>query len=148
MKRLIFLCFLTQMSLFLNGQPRSLEQAVNIAADYYGVHASRIAPTKLEIAKTFKVDKKNSFQPFYFLIDSIEHRSIIIAGDARMETILGMTDVLPEGDATIPSAMQDLINLYTQEYNYLQGLDSESFDAYYNAVATPNVSPLLTTQWG
>ncbi len=148
MKRLFYFIILLQMSLFLNGQPRSLEQAVNIAADYYGVQASRIAPYKQTITKAFKTEKDNSFQPIYFLVDSIEHRSILIAGDARMETIVGTIDVMPAVDAIIPPAMQDLINLYTQEYNYLQELDFEFYDAYYNAVAAPNVSPLLKTQWG
>ena len=45
--RYLNILIFVQIPLILWGQPRSLEQAINLASEYFEVHSSRMAPKML-----------------------------------------------------------------------------------------------------
>lgn len=147
--RYLYILLFVQIPLILWGQPRSLEQAINLASDYFEVQSSRMAPKMLKNGTYIEGDSvSKTYLPFYCLADSIDGRAILISGDLRMETILGVTDMLPQADSNLPSPMLDLIELYTKEYIFLQENNPQIEKDALTAVAAPDVSPLLATQWG
>lgn len=138
---------LTPFSLY--GQIRSKEQAVRIAANILAVDNSQISLIKHVYKKNITTDDSESdFRPVYFLTDAISHRAILISGDMRMETVLGETDSALADGYFLPPALQELIDQYTKEYIFLQSLDEETKVNVYKSVAAPDVSPLISTQWG
>lgn len=147
--RYLNILIFVQIPLILWGQPRSLEQAINLASEYFEVHSSRMAPKMLTNGNYTKGDSDSeTYLPLYCLTDSINGRAILISGDMRMETILGVTDLLPQADSIIPLPLLDLIELYTKEYMYLQENNPLIEKEALSSVVAPNVSPLLSTQWG
>lgn len=170
MKRTIITLLVQTLSiLIIYAQPRSENEALSIAQDFFGkVAESRggthgeacltlVSPT--EIAKAIGRDMKQTKRAasassvnvgFYIFNDDANHRFVIVSGDERQYETLGSSDNGVFDPSNVPCGLLTFLEQYADEYDYLQELEG-------NGVATgttsevrkaySSTSPLIKTKW-
>lgn len=147
MNRLLFFCSLLASSMAMVAQPRSYFQAMEEARDFFSEkrgHPIVCCSPDLESSSN-----EGAFQPYYVFQDSMSRRRVFISGDARMVTILGYSDNAVNEEEPIPKALQELLDLYKREYDYLMALSDDDTEISPSFImSAPNVEPMIKTRWG
>lgn len=152
MARLVFIyiCFIVCVT--INGQQRSLEEAIIECSSFCKTKKQNTKGqffNQSQIIKSLYPDDKENKVPFYFFTDTVTKNFVIISGDKRMKTILGYSSGSKNDTSNLPIALTDILHLYANQYNYIRSSSDEEFEneeIRYHSVAP--IKPLLATTWG
>lgn len=134
-----------------SAQQRTKDDVIDIASHYL-VGSPTIVEAHSQIVNP-NLDRLSTTNDdaYYIVLDSIMNDFVIVSGDIRMKTVLGVGNFLAiEDTLPIPPGMQDLLNDYEYQYSMLQSGDIQLSDnsGVIDFTSYPDVSPLLTTKWG
>lgn len=167
MKRTITTLIVQLLSiLIIYAQPRSESEALGIAEHFFAdaARARGVTPQKAyltmvsptEICKAIGRESKTTTRSsssnigFYIFNDVSNHRFVIVSGDERQYDTLGDSDNGVLDPENIPCGLLTFLELYANEYDYLQ--ESEGHGVTARAVsqvqkAYSTTSPLIQTKW-
>lgn len=158
MKRILFLIAMLLGSITMFAQPRSEEQAKQIARDFFKKKPQQKAPMlsvvsqqkvsqtiqrKMARAKTAPAQHSSC----YIINDEANNRFVIVSSDERMYNILGYSDNGEFDTDSLPQGLMDILYGYDTQYDYLlkNAVPSHNYKSKRRA---PNVvEPLIKTKW-
>ncbi len=159
MKRLLLIIAMLVGGIVMFAQPRSEEQAKQIAKEFFGKKPQRKA-TSLSVVPQQKVSetirkrvsrsKSTSSQhsSCYIINDEDNNRFVIVSADERMYEILGYSNSGCFDPDNAPDGLMMLMSGYEVEHNYVisnyNTIDSHSSKRE-NVSA---ISPLIKSKWG
>lgn len=167
MKRRIILSLLYFVGILTTiAQPRSESEALRIAENYFGdvarARGANPQKTRLTLVSPTQISKaigRNSQQNtrasssdlgLYIFNDESNQRFVIVSGDERQYETLGSSENGVFDPDKIPCGLQTFLELYANEYGYLQTIAIE--DTKTRTVSQVNrayssTSPLVKTKW-
>lgn len=158
MKKLLLLIAVALLtSIATMAQPRSEQQAIQIAQDFFAKSTKKNAP-KLSVVPQQKVTQQirkkvasakkapSQHSSCYIINDEANNRFVIVSADERMYEILGYSDNGCFEAEKAPEGLLFLLNGYDSQLN---GLVNEKFEISPKARANYEaVSPFIQTEWG
>lgn len=160
MKKLLLLIAVALLtSIATMAQPRSEQQAIQIAQDFFAKSTKKKAP-KLSVVPQQKVTQQirkkvasaqktpTQHSSHYVINDVVNDRFVIVSADERMYTILGYSDNGTFDADSIPEGLMDILYGYDQQYDYLLQNAKSSTNYNVKRQVAKAVDPLIKTQWG
>ena len=154
MKKILITFLLIYHTASVTAQQRSLLQAKEIAYDYISCGNKAVKSDKVlfllhydsryGISATYKEEADSLDTPFYILSDS--DCVTIVAGDERMNTILGHAKIASKEQSKIPDGLMYLLESYKQQYELLKD-GKVHIEETNKTINIPNVEPMLKTKW-
>ena len=153
MKKLLFLLIATFVAMSVSAGPVDQVAAQRKARNYLAneMYAGKImAPAALNpvLLKAEPRDAKRS-QPVYYIYNT-STTFLVIAGDDRAEEILMVGDYPLKDINNLPPAMQDILNMYKEEINFLfdnPTIKVERMSEKNTSLRAVTYGPLLTAEW-
>ena len=153
MKKLLFLLIATFVAMSVSAGPVDQVAAQRKARNYLAneMYAGKImAPAALNpvLLKAEPRDAKRS-QPVYYIYNT-STTFLVIAGDDRAEEILMVGDRPLKDINHLAPAMQDILNMYKEEINYLfdhPNIKVERPSEQNTSLRAVTYGPLLTAEW-
>ena len=164
-RELLILFTLLVGSLAVLSQPRNVEQAHQLAKQFFSMEASArgtaptaatltlVPPTKIaqKIGHGVPATTTRGATPdigFYVFNDEINRRFVIISADERQEEVLGYSEDEILTTDNIPCGMLCFLSQYAAEYQYIQENDYDvDEEAAEVRKAYSSTSPLIQTKW-
>ena len=128
-------CTITQLT--VSAKPIGDKEAAMIAAKYVKVAATRPAYS----AKSTSPDTR---MPYFVFNDACGKGFVIVAGDDRINPVLGYSDSGSIDAANMPDGLKSWL---TAVADYAGSLPERDDAAIMPAEASPVVEPLVKTQW-
>ena len=161
MKRLLLLIAVLLGSIVMFAQPRSEEQAKQIASDFFKKKPLLKAP-KLSVVpqqevrqtiqkKVSRAKSATSLQPSscYIINDEANNRYVIVSADERMYEILGYSDESIFDARKMPIALYELINNYDRQYSLIkETANIQTSNKKYSINNVTPIPPMITSKWG
>lgn len=159
MKKLLLLIAVALLtSIATMAQPRSEQQAIQIAQDFFAKSSKKKAPrlsavpqqkVTQQIRKKVASAKKAPAQhsSCYIINDEANNRFVIVSADERMYQILGYSDNGCFEAETAPEGLLFMLGEYDGQFEEIQG----EFIATSNEVSevsTTPIEPLIKSTWG
>lgn len=160
MKKLLLLIAVAMLtSIATMAQPRSEQQAIQIAQDFFAKSTKKKAP-KLSVVSQQKVTQQirkkvapakkapSQHSSCYIINDEANNRFVIVSADERMYQILGYSDNGCFETDNMPVALLEMFDGYDLQYQFLME-HSESFEqSSPQRIPTTAIGPLIKTKWG
>ena len=140
---------LVQFAVNASGQTRNEQDAVNIAKDYLSSSLGiSNAPSPVSLKAKSRRAAGIQETPAFYIVNAEESNAfIIVAGDERMQTILGYSTNGSYTEDKIPVALKNLLKGYEKEFTALQSSEINVV-AKTNRAPSSIVEPLIKTKWG
>ena len=161
MKKLFLFFAVLLGSIAMFAQPRTDEQAKQIANQFFNKKPRQKAPMlsivpqqEVSLAIRKKVSRAKNApaqQPSscYVINDEANNRFVIVSSDERMYEILGYSDEGMFDTGRMPIALLELINNYDRQYTLIKespDIDTNESNNVINNVAP--IPPMITSKWG
>lgn len=137
----IFLFALLCSCSTLSAQMRSKVDARRIAETHLTSDRIEYKSIKLSVNDS----QNDEYGPFFMFTDRGSREFVIISGDIRMKPVLGAGFDCAESDV-LPDGLSYLLEEYSRQFQSLQ--DEELETSALEMPPAPDVTPLMTTEWG
>lgn len=157
MKRFLLLLAVLLGSIAMSAQPRSEEQAKQIANNFFKKNPQRKAPM-LSVVPQQKVSQTISkkmargqsapaqHSSCYIINDEANNRFVIVSSDERMYEILGYSDNGCFDANVAPDGLLFLMDSYNNQFSFVQ--TSKSVQKSMRTAGKTPVAPLIQSLWG
>ena len=150
---LILLLLCMSLGLIANAAPVTMQQAQQQAANF--VLSKHKAPRSLKMVTSANNHLKAAANAAYYVFNIGDNQGfVIVAGDDRINPILGYSDEGYYDDAKAPVNMKNWLGEYAQQIALLDKIPASNLD---NAIAAPkaervvdtrnSIAPMVTTKW-
>lgn len=158
MKKFLSLIVVLLSGITMFAQPRSEQQAKQIASEFFKKKPQRKAPM-LSVVPQQKVSQtitrrmaRAKAAPAqrsgcYIINDEANNRFVIVSADERMYDILGYSENGAFNADSLPQGLMDILYGYDEQYEYLQKNADPSHNYKAKRRAAKVVEPLITTKW-
>ena len=157
MKKLLFIIAVLLGSISVFAQPRSEQEAIQIAQEFFGKkgitpklsvvsHQKVEAQVRKRVAASRKAPAKS--QSFYVVNDEVNNRFVIVSADERMYQILGYSDNGTFDPENAPEGLMALMAGYNIEYDYISNNPQINLVSYSKKEAVNPILPLIQSKWG
>lgn len=156
MKKLLFIIAVLLGSISVFAQPRSEQEAIQIAQEFFGKKGitpklSVVSHQKVEtqvrkrVASVRKAPAKS--QSFYVVNDEANNRFVIVSADERLYEILGFSDNGLFNEETAPEGLIELMESYNVQYDILLSEDNSIAVKKGMRSSGKEIAPLIQSKW-
>lgn len=158
MRKLLLIIAVLLSSIGMFAQPRSEEQAKQIAKEFFGKKPQRVAPAlsvvpqqrvsqqiRKKIASAQKAPTQHS--SCYVINDEANNRFVIVSADERLYEILGYSDNGCFNAENAPEGLMELMESYNAQYDYLLSEDVSKAARKESREKVEKIEPLIQSKW-
>ena len=159
MKKYLFIIAALLIGISAFAQPRSEQEAMQIAKNFFAKSAKKKAP-QLSVVSQEKVSRQirkkvpsaqkapAQHSSCYIINDEANNRFVIVSSDERFYTILGYSDNGAFDPEMAPPALLELLDGYDAQYDYLLENAQTAPRVTTRTGAFPEIQPLIKSRWG
>lgn len=156
-KFILVLIALLLVGFMANAQPRSEQEALQIAQNFWG---KNVVTGSLSVVRQQKVKAQvrrrlapsqtaiSNSSSFYVVNDETNNRYVIVSSDERFHDILGYSNNGTFDAEMAPPALLELLEGYDAELDYLKENATAKISHTQRMANFPDVEPLIKSRWG
>ena len=158
MKKLLLIIVVLLTSIGVFSQPRSEQEAMRIARDFFAKSTKKKAPQlsvvpqqkltqqiRKKISSTQKPPTQHS--SCYIINDDANNRFVIVSADERLFEILGYSNNGAFSIEDAPDGLLYMLDEYDKQFSLFKAVGSNGMPMK-EAKSTEPVEPLISTHWG
>ena len=156
-KFVLVLIALLLVGFMANAQPRSEQEALQIAQNFWGTSGNNGSLSVVQQQKV-KAQTRRRLAPsqtaisnsssFYVVNDETNNRYVIVSSDERFHDILGYSNNGTFDAEMAPPALLELLEGYDAELDYLKENVTARISHTQRRANFPDVEPLIKSRWG